>query len=333
MVKKLISFFLYMITLAIKQMKRPLLKKIIFSLIFLVIALFIIVVCGIKIADRFTFHIIYRAPFTITEPGYYRVINNLNSNSHGIIIASDDVVLDLAGFQINSIGPNPSATGDAGIMINKQQNITIRNGTIKGFNYGIYAGNIRDYGGNLFENLKLIRNLQMGICVASRNSVIRNNLISQTYGSGKEYTYGIYVEGPGTIIKNNEVFGTYPSSGQSEGVGISLTNTGRGSLVEENVVANSKDLESGRSFGIWVGAIDNDNTAVGVINNRITNMVVGIASSAAVNGVYRDNIVLDSQMNYFANTINMKDGGNNFGDGYSGNQIKGLSGESFPDYK
>lgn len=278
--------------------------------------------------------VIRYAPYTITKPGYYRVTQNLSSIGHGIVVDSDDVTVDLGGFQISSTFPNPMTARNSGILITRHQNITIRNGTIKGFFYGIYANNDRDYGGNIFENLKLIKNLRSGICARSKNTLIQNNIVSQTTGISDKYTYGIFTEGPGMVIKNNAVFGTYPSLGQSEGVGISLTNFGRGSVVENNTITNSKDLESGRTFGIWVGAFETDTTtAVGILNNHITNMVVGIAASAPAGGVFRDNTILSSQMNFFTNSPGMRDGGNNFGDGDSGNSIKGLTGETLPDYK
>jgi hypothetical protein len=305
-------------------------RIIILVILSLVVGCFYYIIQEIK---KSSFHVIYRAPFTISEPGYYRIITNLESSTHGIFVESDDVTIDFGGFQITNVNENKEVAEDTGLLINNRQNITVRNGTIDGFYYGIQINNGKDNGSNIFEDLKIRNSSHIAIRAITKNSIIRNNIISQTYGSGKEYTYGIYVEGPGVIIQQNSIFGTYPSPGRSEAVGISMTNTGRGSVVESNIITNSKDLESGRTFGIWIGGNDDDNTAVALINNRVTNMVVGIAASPTSSGVYRDNTILSSEINYFIGTPNMKNGGNNFGNGLSGSNASGFNNGKLPDYK
>jgi hypothetical protein len=73
-------------------------------------------------------------PITITEPGNYRLITNLNGGGRPFVISieSSDVTLDLNGFSITGLNDAIRATGS---------NIAIFNGTINaGDGYGISGG-------------------------------------------------------------------------------------------------------------------------------------------------------------------------------------------------
>lgn len=74
-------------------------------------------------------------PFTISQPGSYYLTTNLFGSglNHGINIAANDVVLDLNGFAIT--GP---AVVYAGVFVSGSfTNVTVRNGTIKGWVDGV----------------------------------------------------------------------------------------------------------------------------------------------------------------------------------------------------
>ena len=66
-------------------------------------------------------------PTTISSSGFYYITKNLPcvAGSHGITITADDVTLDLMGF--NMIGPGGPPDIFAGIYMNGQSNVTIRN--------------------------------------------------------------------------------------------------------------------------------------------------------------------------------------------------------------
>mgnify|MGYP000878602222 CR=1 FL=1 len=76
------------------------------------------------------------ASFTISQPGSYYLTTNLTGvgASPGITIATNDVTLDLSGFAIT--GP---AVTYAGVYVGSGSytNVTIRNGTIKGWVEGV----------------------------------------------------------------------------------------------------------------------------------------------------------------------------------------------------
>lgn len=89
-------------------------------------------------------------PYIISSPGSYKLSGNLSltSSADAIQIKSDNVALDLNGFTIT--GPvtcsgNPPAcsenllTAGSGIVTpQQQQNVSVRNGGVRGFQTGIF---------------------------------------------------------------------------------------------------------------------------------------------------------------------------------------------------
>ena len=71
----------------------------------------------------------------ISQPGSYYLSGNLEvTKSDGIKIETSDVTLDLNGFTISRV----SGSGGDGILVgNGNDRITVRNGSISGFDYGI----------------------------------------------------------------------------------------------------------------------------------------------------------------------------------------------------
>jgi hypothetical protein len=82
--------------------------------------------------------VINSVPYQISAPGIYVVGSNLSySSSAGgaIVIANHNVILDLGGHYLF----NPTASNSSiGVYVQNAENVTIQNGTIVGFNYGVY---------------------------------------------------------------------------------------------------------------------------------------------------------------------------------------------------
>src|SRR4051812_3953596 len=76
--------------------------------------------------------------FIINQPGSYYLSANLGvTKAHGIKINAEGVTLDLEGFQIS----RASGTGGNGIEIDVSGRFaSIRNGSVKGFGFGIQSG-------------------------------------------------------------------------------------------------------------------------------------------------------------------------------------------------
>jgi hypothetical protein len=125
-------------------------------------------------------------PITITQPGSYVVLGDLNApaNVNGIVINASDVTLDLNGFTLNGGG-----SAFEGIIVGQGmlvENVEIRNGSIKGFqNGGVYGASaqymvVEDVrsSGNGFEG---IRPGGFGLV---RDCVVRGNAIGIYAGTG-----------------------------------------------------------------------------------------------------------------------------------------------------
>lgn len=205
-------------------------------------------------------------PFTITTPGSYYLASNLQSsgeNLDGIIIDSDNVTVDLMGFEL--LGFDTGFGGDGILIFGIQRNITIRNGTIRNWrDEGINAVN-----GSLcrFENLRILDNDTDGLicndgnvlinCIASGNGndgldtddgcIVVNCTATANGDNGIETDDGCTIEnctgylnqghgiecGDGSVIRgcsglDNETFGIEANSGSMILDSVAALNTSHG---------------------------------------------------------------------------------------------------------
>lgn len=175
-------------------------------------------------------------PIVIDQPGHYRLSTQLNvpAQTHGIKITASNVVLDLNGFTIKGpvfCGTYCPPSGQAsGVWINAA-NVTVRNGSISGFDYaGVFFPNFQV----ALEDLTLSDNYQAGVyrhslpanlktdtmpaqlrrVVAVRNGIagvygygmtIENSSLSQNFGSG------LFTQGFNNLFENvlshNKLYG------------------------------------------------------------------------------------------------------------------------------
>jgi parallel beta-helix repeat protein len=131
--------------------------------------------------------------FRITSRGSHYLpqgIRNLSPTStrHGIVIEADDVTIDLQGFTIHGYDPfvvplEPQGIGPDthGILaVGDLQNITIRNGIVRGWDNGI---DITPASGCLVEGIQAEGNVSTGIRTGS-NSVVTRCVARSNGGSG-----------------------------------------------------------------------------------------------------------------------------------------------------
>lgn len=117
-------------------------------------------------------------PIQITQPGSYKLMGNLTvpAGVAGVVIAAQDVTLDLNGFSISSsvtcngtVGSAQMCSGTSGatavgVMITAP-NATLRNGSIRGFN----ADGVTSYYGGRFLDLSLTWNANNGLAAWAQN--------------------------------------------------------------------------------------------------------------------------------------------------------------------
>jgi len=146
-------------------------------------------------------------PIQINESGSYVLTSDLivTTNVNAINIDADNVTLDLNGHGI--YGPG---TGTAyGIYARNQFNITIKNGIVRGFDYGIFLFNDDDHrgAGHRIEGIQAFNNSRYGIwayygtvtnCTANNNGdsgICAYDSTVTNCTANKNGDFGIYASG------------------------------------------------------------------------------------------------------------------------------------------
>ena len=174
----------------------------------------------------------------------YRLAGNLSTpqtTGSAIEIQANNVVLDLNGYRLNGRGAGPG-TNARGINALNRQNITIRNGSVRGFVYGIVlemGGGVSQ--GHMVEDVRAEQNTLGGINVQGAANIVRNNHVVDTGGStvlgSDAAAFGIYMVGTEAQVLNNDVSRTTKQGfGTSTGMWLALVTSG---FVVNNRVASS----------------------------------------------------------------------------------------------
>ena len=142
----------------------------------------------------------------ISRPGNYSLSHDITANSgDAIIITAAGVTLDLNGRNVTT---RSAGTGN-GIVIRDADRVTIKNGSVSGFNTNI---SIQSSEGSCVEDVRIIGKglapnngpSEIGILVLnSRSSVIRKNTVSSV-------NLGVFVRGAestGNRIEQNVIVG------------------------------------------------------------------------------------------------------------------------------
>ena len=215
-------------------------------------------------------------PAVITVQGVYCFTGDLSTgmtNGTAIEIQTNNVTLDLNGFKLGGLAAG-LGTGTFGIYAGSRQNITIKNGTIRGFRQAIVLEDSSLGQGHVVEDIRADHNTEFGIQVEGSGTIVRNNQVVATGGcttlcGANASAFGIRVDGTGPRVLNNDV--------------ITVTKQGTGIARGIHVVGS-------------IGAL--------VVNNRITEADRGIEYHAATSstGKFRDNITFDVTTPYTGGT-------------------------------
>ena len=148
--------------------------------------------------------------FIINQPGsYYLSANLLVTKAHGIQINAEGVTLDLNGFQVSRIAPS-----GFGIEISTASaRANIRNGTIKGFAYGL-VGSAR---GSALRDLAVTNCTDHGI-------VVGNGAVVESCRAFDNSGYAAIAAGSGSTLNNCAASNNTTSIGISAQGGSVLTN-------------------------------------------------------------------------------------------------------------
>lgn len=159
---------------------------------------------------------------TIGQSGSFRLIRNLASTNDCFVITASGVTLDLQGHTLNGSGVG------SGIRVTENlQQITIRNGNVRGFNIGIELFSTRDY---TVEGVHAVNNVLHGLFTSNpgEGRVVNNTFAGNGCG-------GISAIGNQPIlIENNLVHDNALVSGGCSGI-----LAGAGSRIVGNIVRNN----------------------------------------------------------------------------------------------
>jgi hypothetical protein len=212
-------------------------------------------------------------PAVISTPGVYCLTGNLVTNmasGNAIDIQANNVVLDLNGFRVAGLAAG-AGTQARGIYSLNHQNITIKNGIVRGFLVGIFLEGSSGQG-HLVEDILADLNTMVGIGIGGHRSIVRNNrIVSTGGGTGAPFALGIIIDGSGNRVINNDIMNVFHPASQAAGIS-------------------------------FEGFANVDSLAVG---NRITAAPAGIAIEGT--GKYQGNLTSGVSMPYIGGT----DAGNN----------------------
>ena len=161
-------------------------------------------------------------------------------SGHGIIVAADNITLDLGGFTVSGA---QTPMEQAGVLLDDVTGVTVKNGTVTGFDAGVA---IEGGGGNTVTGITATGNVNdMMEPIDPRRIIVDRpvptpqqmhdiNLITCNYGDGITV-----VESSNNVISGNTVTENGPYSG------ISLVGDSNQNLVSKNQVHENDLLNNG----------------------------------------------------------------------------------------
>jgi hypothetical protein len=199
------------------------------------------------------------------------------ANQNAIAVNTNNVTIDLNGFEISKTAGPPISVA-FGIYAINRANITVKNGTITGFNQGIvfdYKSGLNINYNHVVENVRFMNEQLFGIVLHhATNTLVQNCAIADT----------------GYDAKGNIV------SAQGTGIDVSLTNQGAGNALINNRITHSTLLGTESFGGTYLNA------------NLASQCPIGF--QLAHNDKYRNNTTIDCQRPFVANAA-IDLGGNN----------------------
>lgn len=219
----------------------------------------------------------YSSGPSISQPGSYYLTGDIiatNDSASGISISASNVTLDLNGFSIISTRVTPGNTTGISANFSGRTNVTVRNGRVVGFVFGILSRADR----TVVENMTITDSRMRGINIIGNGTdrftvVIRNNIILET---------DLTKSG----VQNNPATGI-------------LTQSGANGVIEGNVISGVFGLAPPSGLN-GIGINIESATHMLVINNRITKADEGISFNGA--GCYRDNVTMSVTAAYSGGT-------------------------------
>lgn len=215
---------------------------------------------------------------SIDNAGAYVLKRNLTATGTCLVVNSDFVTIDLAGYTISG---NGTGTGIAeGPGPSSVSNVEVRGGTIVGFQVGINLSST--VGGAIVDRMRLVRNSGTGILCGNSCSITGNTL--EQNGAGIVVNEAARVVG-NTIAEGTAVVTSLSLGDNSYASGNTLLNNAGGGIdgANNNIVSDNTVSGSG-SAPIQLG--DGSTVTRNSVQNNVGGFSVGRASSVIGNTLY-----------------------------------------------
>ncbi len=203
-------------------------------------------------------------PFSITQPGTYYVTSNLSSQGTGIYISADNVNVDLMGHTITFVGDVVNAPGITleGAVDDLIDNVTVRNGSVRGFQYGVRIDYARDC---RIEGLHVADSTTSGVYFFNGAGLSERNTVKDCH-IVRSGLYGIRVSvGEVGEWSRNTISGCVVEQSGFSGTEIFL-NEG---TANENTITDSIFRDNSN----W-GILFNGNEGASIIGNSVLNSTI-----------------------------------------------------------
>ena len=216
-------------------------------------------------------------PIQINAPGSYYFTGNITGvvARDGIVINADNVTLDLNGFTLLNGGLGFDGIVDGGLP-DAWRNLTLRNGTISGWGYGVVSSAVS----STYEDLNISNNTH-GLVIGSGSNVRRVVSWNNT-GLGLQI-----FQGPnawGSIVEDSNF------SRNTVGIQVEANNVRlHGNIVHSNrQVGITVDVSRGFNEIIDNSIIGNDGYGVAMLADSFSNVVAGNTLGANTLGPLTD---------------------------------------------
>ena len=235
----------------------------------------------------------------------YTLTGNINSDTDGIVIERNNIIVDGNGYAVQEMGISPDSYSK-GIDLPERKNVTIRNMEIKGFYYGIslYYSLSNVISGNNIAG----RYCSLFLTCSSDNIISRNNVTD----SGM-HEYGIYLL---DFSSSNNVSENHITSRGLYSIWLAYSSS-------NNRISGNKIEES--HTGIELQSDSNNNS---ISRNEIANCAIGIHLIYVSNNSISGNNIIDSLFGVVLSeysTTNNKVFHNNFMKNAVQARVEGLS--------
>jgi parallel beta-helix repeat protein len=210
--------------------------------------------------------------------------SNVGPCATGLVIGADNVTLDLNGFTLSG---TPAAGDGPGVLVSGRTGVTVRNGTVTGFDAGVA---IEGGSGNTVTGMFLTGNRGTG---NYGEGVLLSNSTGNTVSYNRITNNGPYggismLVANNNLIEHNQIVGNNMSTTNTSG--IRLENVGRtasnGNTVRDNFVQGS-GLDG---IQLFAGASDNQIQRNTVLQNNRDGITAFAGSSR--------NVIEDNQVRY-----------------------------------